>query len=375
MLKKRNHYRALLALKRVPELGLRRIKLLLDALEENDATGVFEMGIPELLKIEGIGEQSANNLINFSDWDLVDRDLDFTERIGANLVSITDDHYPNLLKHIYDPPILLWFKGDSNVLSSDGLAVIGTRNPSKYGVKQAANWTEAIVNAGLTVNSGLAYGIDSVAHHTAVKAGGKTIAVLGSGIDVIYPSRNRRIVSEMLEKGSVILTEYLPGTAPDAVNFPERNRIVSGMSHGVVVIESGIKGGSMITARSALDQNREVFVVPHPLDHATGEGCNYLIRTGQGKLIQTMADILVEISAGTIHGSEIKVNYPKKKWTMMSLDEELTAICKLLEEEELHIDQISGKTGLPTYKILPQLLNLELEGAVKQKAGKYFELC
>lgn len=375
MLKKRNHYRALLALKRVPELGLRRIKLLLDALEGDDATAIFDMGIPELLKVEGIGEQSAKNLINFSDWDLVDRDLDFTEKIGANLVSITDDHYPHLLKHIYDPPVLLWFKGDPNVLSSDGLAVIGTRNPGKYGVKQAANWTEAIVNAGLTVNSGLAYGIDSIAHHTAVKTGGKTIAVLGSGIDVIYPSRNRRIVTEMLDKGSVILTEYLPGTAPDAVNFPERNRIVSGMSHGVVVIESGIKGGSMITARSALDQNREVFVVPHPLDQATGEGCNYLIRTGQGKLIQTMADILVEISAGTIHGSEIKVNYPEKKWTMMSLDDELTAICKLLEEEELHIDQISGKTGLPTYKILPKLLNLELEGAVKQKAGKYFELC
>jgi len=375
MLKKRNHYRALLALKRVPELGLRRIKLLLDALEGDDATAIFDMGILELLKVEGIGEQSAKNLINFSDWDLVDRDLDFTEKIGANLVSITDDHYPHLLKHIYDPPVLLWFKGDPNVLSSDGLAVIGTRNPGKYGVKQAANWTEAIVNAGLTVNSGLAYGIDSIAHHTAVKTGGKTIAVLGSGIDVIYPSRNRRIVTEMLDKGSVILTEYLPGTAPDAVNFPERNRIVSGMSHGVVVIESGIKGGSMITARSALDQNREVFVVPHPLDQATGEGCNYLIRTGQGKLIQTMADILVEISAGTIHGSEIKVNYPEKKWTMMSLDDELTAICKLLEKEEMHIDQISGKTGLPTYKILPKLLNLELEGAVKQKAGNYFELC
>lgn len=375
MLKKRNHYRALLALKRVPELGIRRIKLLLDTLGGNDASQIFEMGIPELLRIDGIGEQSAKNLTKFSDWSLVERDLDITEKSGANLVSVTDDHYPHLLKHIYDPPVLLWYKGDPDVLTSDGLAVIGTRNPGKYGVKQVTNWTEAIVKSGLTVNSGLAYGIDSIAHHTAVKTGGKTIAVLGSGIDVIYPSRNRKIVSEMLDNGSVILTEYLPGTAPDAVNFPERNRIVSGMSHGVVVIESGIKGGSMITARSALDQNREVFVVPHPLGQPNGEGCNYLIRTGQGKLIQSMADILVEISAGTHHGSKRKVNYPEKKWTMMKLDEELTSICLLLEEEELHIDQISGKTGLPTFKILPQLLNLELKGAVKQKAGKYFELC
>lgn len=375
MLKKRNHYRALLALKRVPELGLRRIKQLLDSLDGNDASEIFKMSLPELLRIDGIGEQSAKNLIKFSDWSLVDRVLNLTEKLGANLVSITDDHYPNLLKHIYDPPVLLWYKGDPNVLTSDGVAVIGTRNPGKYGVKQAENWTSAIVEAGLTVNSGLAYGIDSIAHHTAVKAGGKTIAVLGSGIDVIYPSRNRRIVSEMLDNGSIILTEYLPGTAPDAVNFPERNRIVSGMSHGVVVIESGIKGGSMITARSALDQNREVFVIPHPLGDPNGEGCNYLIRTGQGKLIQTMADILVEISAGTIRSNELKVNDPEKKWTMMKLDEELTSICLLLEEQELHIDQISGKTGLPTYQILPHLLNLELQGAIKQRAGKYFELC
>lgn len=375
MLKKRNHYRALLALKRVPELGLRRIKLLLDALEGNDATQIFEMGMPELLKIEGIGEQCAKNLTKFSDWSLVDRDLDITEKIGANLVSVTDGHYPSLLKHIYDPPVLLWYKGDSSVLTSNGLAVIGTRRPGKYGVKQATNWTEAIVNTGITVNSGLAYGIDSIAHQTAIKTGGKTIAVLGSGIDVIYPSRNKKIVSEMLDSGSVILTEYPPGTVPDAVNFPERNRIVSGMSHGVVVIESGIKGGSMITARSALDQNREVFVVPHPLGQPNGDGCNYLIRTGQGKLIQTMSDILVEISAVTNQGCELMVNNPEKKWTMMKLNDELTSICLLLEEEEMHIDQISGKTGLPAYKILPQLLNLELQGAVKQKAGKYFELC
>lgn len=359
----------------MPELGLRRIKNLLDSLEENDASQVFNMGIPELLKIEGIGEQSAKNLVTFKDWSLVDRDLDLTEKTGANLVSITDRHYPELLKHIYDPPVLLWFKGDRAVLETDGIAVIGTRNPGKYGMKQAVNWSRAIVDAGLTINSGLAYGIDSIAHDTSIRAGGKTIAVLGSGIDVIYPAKNRKLVSDMMEKGSVIMTEYLPGTAPDAVNFPERNRIVSGMSHGVLVIESGPKGGSMITARSALDQNREVFVIPHPLDHANGEGCNYLIKTGQGKLVQTMTDILVEISVKAGKDSTSIVNHPKKKWTLMSLDSELISICQLLEEEELHIDQISDKTGFPTYKILPQLLNLELQGAVKQKAGKYFELC
>jgi len=359
----------------VPEIGLRRIKLLLNSLKEEDASEIFNMSIPDLLRIEGIGEQSAKNLVLFDDWSIVDRDLDLTEKIGASLVSITDNHYPTLLKHIYDPPILLWFKGDQTVLETDGLAVIGTRNPSKYGIKQAMEWSRAIVEAGLTINSGLAYGIDSIAHDTSIRNGGKTIAVLGSGIDVIYPAKNRKLVSDMIENGSVIMSEYLPGTVPDAVNFPERNRIVSGMSHGVLVIESGIKGGSMITARSALDQNREVFVIPHPLDQMNGEGCNYLIKTGQGKLVQTMTDILVEISVNANKRSVVSVNHPEKKWTMMSLDQELTSICQILEKEELHIDQISDKTGLPTYKILPQLLNLELQGAVKQKAGKYFELC
>lgn len=374
-MKKRNHYRALLALKRVPDLGVRRIKKLLDSLEEEDASSIFCMGIPELLRIEGIGEQIAKNLVMFDDWSLVDRDLDLTEKIGAKLVSITDHHYPPLLKHIYDPPVLLWFKGDQAVLETDGIAVIGTRNPGKYGMKQATEWSKAISEVGLTVNSGLAYGIDSLAHDTAIRAGGRTIAVLGSGIDVIYPAKNRKLVLDMIEKGSVIMTEYLPGTAPNAVNFPERNRIVSGMSHGVLVIESGIKGGSMITARSALDQNREVFVIPHPLYHPNGEGCNYLIKTGQGKLVQTMTDILVEISVEVNKATLSNVNRPEKKWTLMNLDKELTSVCQLLEKEELHIDQISDKTGLPAHKILPQLLNLELEGAIKQKAGKYFELC
>lgn len=359
----------------MPELGLRRIKLLIKSLGEDDASEIFNMGIPELLRIEGIGEKSAENLVTFDDWSLVDRDLDLTERIGAKLVSITDSHYPTLLKHIYDPPVLLWFKGDQKTLETDGLAVIGTRNPSKYGMNQTMGWAKAIVEAGLTINSGLAYGIDSIAHHSALKAGGKTIAVLGSGIDVIYPSKNKQLVSAMIESGSVIMTEYLPGTPPDAVNFPERNRIVSGMSHGVLVIESGIKGGSMITARSALDQNREVFVIPQPLDQSNGEGCNYLIKTGQGKLVQAMMDILVEISVSTNFETATNVNHKEKKWTFMNLDIELAAICRLLEKEEMHIDKISDKMGAPTHKILPQLLNLELQGAVKQKAGKYFELC
>jgi DNA processing protein len=179
------------------------------------------------------------------------------------------------------------------------------------------------------------------------------------------------LVKKITENGGAILTEFEPGTKPDAGNFPVRNRIVSGMSLGVLVIETGVKGGSMITARSALDQNREVFVVPHPLDSEKGEGCNYLIKTGQGKLVQSMQDILVEIP----HEADQVAEKPRKlNWEQAELDEESLKLCKLLSEGTQHIDFIGEKTGKPTYQILPVLLDLEMKGLIRQKAGKYFEL-
>jgi len=373
-LERRNHYRALLALQLVPELGLRRIKLLLDKNRKKDATEIFKMNISDILRTDGIGERLAKNIVQFENWKKADEILLQTEKAGAFLVAIDDPHYPTLLRHIYDPPTLLWVKGSKDVLNSDGLAVIGTRRPGKYGSNQAGRWVRKLTDAGLCINSGLAYGIDAIAHREALNAGGKTIAVLGSGIDVIYPAKNSHLVHRMIETGSAVITEFPPGTAPDAVNFPERNRIVSGMSHGVLVVESGIKGGSMITARSALDQNREVFVIPHPLNYPGGEGCNYLIKTGQGKLVQNISDILDEISVQTGDVTDQKAP-TAKKWESMELDEDESMICTILQESEMHIDQISEKAEKQVFTLLPLLLNLEMKGAVKQKAGKYFELC
>ena len=380
---KRKHYRALIALLRVPELGNRRIQKLLEKTREWDEgpDEIFRLNISELTAIEGIGEGVAKNIADFSDWDAVDRIMDQTAKKGSKLISIEDKHYPPLLREIYDPPILLWFKGDEEVLSSDGIAVIGTRRVGKYGSGQAKEWSRAIVHEGFTVNSGLAYGVDSLAHREALQSGGKTIAVLGSGVDVIYPSKNKPLVSEMIEKGSVIISEYPPGTQPDAMNFPGRNRIVSGMSHGVLVIESGVKGGSMITARSALDQNREVFVIPHPLGSKFGEGCNYLIRTGQGKLVQSISDILEEINPTQLNvlpNLELNIKPIRKmgaRWKSLSLDEEESKLCRIMENGEIHIDQISDELEKPVFELHSILLNLELKGAISQKAGKYYKLC
>jgi DNA processing protein len=374
-LNKTSHHRALLALLQIPDFGVRRIKTLLDRTGVEDASELFKMKLPDLLRFDGFGEHIAKNFVQFDEWKKVDSILKKTEKTGADLVSINDEHYPPLLRHIFDPPVLLWVRGNKEALLSDGIAVVGTRRASKYGLNQAKVWASKLTNAGLCVNSGLAYGVDAVSHRAAVESGGKTVAVLGSGIDVIYPSKNSKLAEDIIENDGAVITEFEPGSAPDAVNFPERNRIVSGMSHGTLVVESGVKGGSMITARSALDQNREVFVIPHPLDSLGGQGCNYLIRTGQGKLVQSIDDILVEISVHTDSKSKEVEENPKMKWENLELDDASKEICKLLKNDELHIDQISEKIEKPTYALLPTLLELEMKGAVKQKAGKYFELC
>lgn len=373
-MKKNNHHRSLLALLQIPDFGVRRIKILLDLTGVEDASELFNMKLPDLLRIDGFGEQVAKSFVQFDEWDKVDSILEETEKNGAELISIDDEHYPPLLKHTYDPPILLWVKGNKETLLADGIAVVGTRRPGKYGLKQAEVWAQKLTAAGLCVNSGLAYGIDAASHRAALESGGKTVAVLGSGIDIIYPAKNSKLASDIMEQGGAVITEYPPGAAPDAVNFPGRNRIVSGMSHGVLVVESAIKGGSMITARYGLDQNREVFVIPHPLDYAGGQGCNYLIRAGQGKLVQSIEDILDEISVQTGSGSQ-QTQQARKKWESLELDQVSKEICELLKETDLHIDQISEKIEKPTYRLLPTLLDLEMKGAIKQKAGKYFELC
>lgn len=354
-------------------MGLQRAKLLLHRTGVENAHELFEMRLPELQRIDGIGKLVAKNLITFNNWDRVDKILDQTDRIGAKLISMDDEDYPALLKHIYDPPIILWYKGNKKVFNEPGLAVIGTRRASKYGLSQTEEWVKKLVRNGLCINSGLAYGIDAKAHQTAVEMGGKTIAVLGSGIDVIYPAKNIKLALKIIEKGGAIVSEYPPGTQPDAGNFPGRNRIVSGMSHGTLVAESGIKGGSMITARYSLDQNREVFVIPHPLGYLQGEGCNYLIRTGQGKLIQAIDDIMDEISV-TPNGQGQELT-ESKKWQELELTDEEKSLCLLLEENTtLHIDKLSELLSKPTYQLLPIILELELKGAIKQRAGKNFEV-
>jgi DNA processing protein len=235
----------------------------------------------------------------------------------------------------------------------------------------------------------LALGIDTASHETTIKEGGRTVAVLGSGIDRIYPSQNQGLVQEIIRTGGAILSEFPPGTKPDAGNFPPRNRIVSGMSQGVVVVESGIKGGSMITARVALDQNREVFSVPHQATAVNGTGCNQLIQRGWAKLVLNADDILIEFpdleayqpDSGTLddipqNGTEDQTTSFRWEAQQDELDEHQLIVCQQLSEAEeaVHIDSLAEQTELAIPTLTSVLLQLEMQEMVEQKAGKNFQI-
>ncbi|GAB5408145.1 MAG: DNA-processing protein DprA [Balneolaceae bacterium] len=366
--------RTLLALSLISGLGSKRIKLLVKAF--NDPSKIFKLTKTELRSVESIGEASALSILAFKKWDEVDHILKETEKNKSQIITIADPEYPRLLKQIYDPPALFWLKGNPEVLSEPGIGVIGTRNATPYGKKMAENLSKEMGEKGLCIFSGLAHGVDAIAHKAALDSGAPTVAVLGSGIDNLYPRENAGLANRIVKEGGAVITEFPLGTNPDAGNFPVRNRIVSGMSLGVLVVESGIKGGSMITADLALDQNREVFAVPHALDNLYGTGCNYLIKTGAAKLVQTVDDILEElpIDQGKKSSSTKKELPNPKLWKEEELDELSQKVCEFLEKGENQIDTISDELGINTSRLLVTLLQLEMKDLVIQKVGKVFSL-
>ncbi|MDZ7682369.1 MAG: DNA-processing protein DprA [Fodinibius sp.] len=367
--------REFVALHLIDNLGAQRIRKLLQGV--NHPQLIFRLQRHELESIRGIGPKTSHEIVTFNDWDEVDRIMEKTERTGAQIMTYWDDDYPTLLRQIYDPPIMLWIKGDRSALDGASISIVGTRKADTYGRKMANRFATELAEQGLTIISGLAYGIDGVAHKATVDAGGKTVAVLGSGIDWIYPSDHKGLAAQIVQTGGAVISEFPLGTAPEMGNFPVRNRIVSGMSLGTLVVASGIDGGSMITAKSALDQNREVFVIPHAIGHPNALGCNSLIKRGMGKLVQNVEDILTEVEVYFEKETETEqpVVTAANEWESHDLDELATQICQALEEDITHIDALAEELAMPSQQLLPTLLDLEMKGCVRQKAGKKFELC
>ncbi|MGE5431046.1 MAG: DNA-processing protein DprA [Syntrophomonadaceae bacterium] len=326
----------------------------------------------ELVKTDQISQILARRIRQASfSRDLIRKKIqDETTRLdkmGACIVTIWDKSYPSLLKKIYDPPLILYTLGSFTESDNYPVAVVGTRQPSNYGKIQAERFSSDLSRQGITVVSGMARGIDSIAHRAVLKEGGRTIAVIGSGLDIIYPPENRQLFHDIADNG-LIITEFELGTNPDAQNFPRRNRIISGLSLGTIIIESGITGGAMQTAAFALEQNREVFAVPGNLGVRQSEGTNALIQRSGAKLVCGIDDIIqeLEIKLKPVTGK----NIPKASEEELNMFEEKLLAC--LDKEPKQIDVISAASSLSTSDCLVYLLSLEFKGLIKQYPGKMF---
>ncbi|MCU7495912.1 MAG: DNA-protecting protein DprA [Ignavibacteria bacterium] len=296
----------------------------------------------------------------------IKEEIERLSQMGASVITVWDPEYPPLLKKIYDPPLILYALGSFTEADNYSVAIVGTRQPSNYGKVQAEKFSSDLCSQGVTVVSGMARGIDSIVHRSAIKIGGRTIAVIGSGLDVIYPPENRQLFSEIIRNG-VVLTEFELGTKPDAQNFPRRNRIISGISLGSIIVESGVSGGAMQTAAFALEQNREVFAVPGNLGVRQSEGTNALIQRSGAKLVCTVDDVIqeLEIKLKPVIGK----NIPKAEEELNMFEEKLMAC---LDNEPKQIDLISSMSSLSTSDCLVYLLSLEFKGLVRQYPGKMF---
>lgn len=357
-----------LTLSLLPGLGPTLITRLVDSL---GTPAAVLAGGAEAGRVAGIGPHLTSML---ADRQMVGEarsraqaELTALDRMGVNLLTCHCPRYPPLLRSIADAPALLYARGDLGLLSRPAVALVGSRAASDYGRRMARALAAELASRGLTIVSGAAHGIDAEAHHGALEAGGGTVAVLGCGPDVVYPRSHGPLLSTVAAKG-LIVSEYPLGTAPEGFRFPERNRIISGLAGGVVVVEATRRSGSLITARLALDQGREVFAVPGRIDSPKSEGPHGLIRQG-AHLVRSAEDILEGLAWSSAPPAASIPRTPP----VPPLDPEEDHLLAQLDAYGRDIDSLSGLTGLPVEILQPLLLKLELKGLVRQLPGQQFE--
>ena len=349
------------ALKSIPGIGDLLYKRLIDRF--NSPELVFEATREDLVEVEGITPRLAVAIKKPKIGDSVKKDLDLVRRKRYKIVTMTDAEYPPLLLQIPDPPPFLYVLGRLNG-SIKNIAVVGSRNATRYGI------CHDLVKFKMTIASGMAVGIDSAAHEGALMGKGSTIAVLGSGLERVYPEENRKLFHQISENGAVI-SEFPLKTEPDAYNFPKRNRIISGMSLGTVVVEATKRSGSLITARLAAEQNRDVFAVPGSIQSFKSTGTHTLIKQG-AKLVEHAQDIMEELShmIKTPFEKDKPADNKIMKISRLSPDERL--VFESLEPYPVHIDDIARKLSIKAGRLSSILLQLELKGFAKQSPGKFF---
>jgi DNA processing protein len=346
-----------LALLRAPGVGCRTF---ISLLETHTPAQLFEESSSTLSKLNL--KSATINAIKNPDWDIIDQDLAWVNQENNHAITFNDVNYPSQLKEIADPPPVLFIRGNIDLLLLPQIAIVGSRNPTSLGEETAFNFAKTLSRHGYVITSGLALGIDAASHRGALNAKGYTIAVAGTGLDRVYPAQHRDLATEIVKTGAMV-SEFPPGTTAKANHFPRRNRIISGLCQGLLVVEAAKQSGSLITARMALEQNREVFAIPGSIHNPLARGCNALIRDG-AKLVETTQDILEELSQYYQEDEDLQ---PLQMESMLDLEQQ--TLLNHIMFSPTSIDDIVQNTGQSIEVISSMLLILELQGYLETTAG------
>ena len=357
-----------IALTLVPNIGDVHAKALVNIY--GNAESIFKAKKKELDIIEGIGTVRARSIKEFTDFSSSEEEIKFIEKYKITPLFITDENYPKRLLNCYDSPALLYYRGNADLNTSKIISVVGTRNNSDYGKMVCEKFIEGLQSENILVVSGLAFGIDTVAHKAALKNNLQTVAVLAHGLDRIYPQQNKTLAKQITGQGG-LLTDFISNTNPDKQNFPKRNRIVAGICDAVVVIESSKKGGSLITAELGNGYNKDVFAIPGRTSDLKSEGCNYLIKNNKAALINSAQDFLEMMN----WKQTLKPAFKKQRELFIELSPDEKIIVDILQQQEsIQIDELYFKSGLSSSAVATALLMLEMQGVVASLPGKLYKL-
>jgi len=358
-----------LALLRTQGLGSRGIYQLLEHVQ--DISTLFD-GPPQALENLTLKPKIRKQLSQ-PNWTLVEEDLAWLEQPDNHLITLQDPDYPTLLRETADPPAALFVHGNPILLASPQIAMVGSRNPTASGKKTAREFAHHLASAGFTITSGLAIGIDGASHQGALETHGSTIAVTGTGLDRVYPAKHHALAKQIVQQGGALVSEFPPGTPARAGHFPRRNRIISGLSLGTLVVEAALQSGSLITARQAAEQGREVFAIPGSIHNPLARGCHSIIRQG-AKLIETAQDVIEELGplTQTLIPNENSGTEPSNSEHNLEIDAEYRQLLETIGYDPVPIDEIIAQSGLTAEAVSSMLLLLELEGCVSSAPGGRF---
>ena len=369
-----NHW---LLLHHTPGLGSVRIKQLVDQEIDPRELTCGGVALHNNLRLP----DKVRNFLNKPQWNLIDRDLNWANEKNHHIISIQSPLYPQLLREIADPPAVLYVQGDPEVLQYPQLAIVGSRNPSHYGRESAFEFARHLSQSGLVITSGLAIGIDSAGHRGALEGNGVTIAVMGTGLDRVYPAQNKSLAEQISQQGALV-SEFSIGSGALAHHFPRRNRIISAISIGTLVVEAAVQSGSLITARQAMEQGREVFAIPGSIHNPLARGCHLLIRDG-AKLVENSADILHELvpqigklkqyqnCSGQKYNENKRVDQHVENTNPNMLSGTIAQLFECIELQPVSIDTLVQRSQLTAESISSMLVELELGGYIKSSAGMY----